>query len=443
MLESKNIIHPDFVKNNIDLQDATTLNPIPFEVAPYQSELLPSPLSEWVQDVSIRANMPADYMAASIIVGTSILICHKTKVHPKQNDDWEVTPNLWGLIIGEPSAGKSPMLKQGLSPINKLDENQLNSPNNKRIFAYDATIEKMGKILSSQDNGILLTRDELNGLFQSLTKKGYENARSFYLESFNGDSEYIFDRVSHDSIRIKNLCISILGGLQPSVLSSLVSPAISGTRNDGLIQRFQIAVWPNKLTNKYVDEKPNKAAKEKVECLFSDLWDYVQSAEKKSLRFSLEAQQLFEQFAMLHDTQTNTDMNPVLEEHFGKYPSLLASLALIFQIIENVNSEIISTTSFKYALKWVEYLASHARKIYGFHQHKRYENANKISQKRTQLMPNFCRRDIEQKSWGGLANKPDIEDAIEILLNHNLIKTVKVATHKTGRKPLMRYEWAE
>lgn len=42
-------------------------------------------------------------------------------IYPKQHDDWMVVPNQWGVIIGRPSAIKTPALKQALLPLRELD----------------------------------------------------------------------------------------------------------------------------------------------------------------------------------------------------------------------------------------------------------------------------------------------------------------------------------
>lgn len=57
-------------------------------------------------------------MAVSTVVG------RKFTIHPKQHDDWTVVPNQWGVIIGRPSAMKTPALKQALLPLRALDSKE-------------------------------------------------------------------------------------------------------------------------------------------------------------------------------------------------------------------------------------------------------------------------------------------------------------------------------
>ncbi len=40
-------------------------------------------------------------------------------------------------------------------------------------------------------------------------------------------------------------CLSVLGGLQPGPLERYLREVFGGRGNDGLLQRFELAVWPD------------------------------------------------------------------------------------------------------------------------------------------------------------------------------------------------------
>ena len=48
------------------------------------------------------------------------LIGRKLAIHPKVNERWPVVPNLWGAVIGPPSAKKSPSIKFAYRPLRNL-----------------------------------------------------------------------------------------------------------------------------------------------------------------------------------------------------------------------------------------------------------------------------------------------------------------------------------
>ena len=39
----------------------------------------------------------------------------------QQRDDWQVVPNLWGLLIGRPGVMKSPAMKEATQPLTRLE----------------------------------------------------------------------------------------------------------------------------------------------------------------------------------------------------------------------------------------------------------------------------------------------------------------------------------
>ena len=66
--------------------------------------------------------------------------------------------------------------------------------------------------------------------------------RAFYLQSFDG-GPYTVDRLGRGEVRIRNLSVSFIGGIQPARLAEL-----HGLTSDGLLQRFiPVLVGPAKF----------------------------------------------------------------------------------------------------------------------------------------------------------------------------------------------------
>jgi hypothetical protein len=86
-------------------------------VEPFIPELLPAAVRDYVLDVADRQQAPPDFAAVTALCGLAAVIGNRIRVRPKQNDDWEVVPNLWGAIIGRPSAMKSPVPVANLIPL--------------------------------------------------------------------------------------------------------------------------------------------------------------------------------------------------------------------------------------------------------------------------------------------------------------------------------------
>jgi Protein of unknown function (DUF3987) len=107
-----------------------------------------------------------------------------------------------------------------------------------RCIINDATPEKVAEILSRDSSGSLMVHDELAGWIGSFERySSSASSRAFFLQSFNGGT-FFKDRVGGGKrdrdaeIRVDNLALSILGGIQPDRLGSL-----GDLTSDGLLQR--------------------------------------------------------------------------------------------------------------------------------------------------------------------------------------------------------------
>ena len=74
-----------------------------------------------------------------------------------------------------------------------------------------------------------------------MDRDDYQSERAFYLEAFNGDGPFTFDRIGRGTIHIPCCTLSMIGGIQPSRISSLVAAAYKGM-SDGIFFTVRFAV---------------------------------------------------------------------------------------------------------------------------------------------------------------------------------------------------------
>jgi hypothetical protein len=118
----------------------------------------------------------------------------------------------------------------------------------RRYITHYATIEKFSDLHVTNPRCMLVVRDEVYGLLLSFENSGHENDRQFYLEAWSGTGSFTTDRVGRGTIHVPSLTLSFIGGIQPGRLRRLIEKATNnGGGDDGLVQRFQVTVWPDRL----------------------------------------------------------------------------------------------------------------------------------------------------------------------------------------------------
>ena len=466
------------------------------EVEPFDAEsMLPPVLGGFVSDVAERMQVPPDFPAASLIVVLAAAVGRRCGIRPKRYDDWLVVPNLWGVVIGRPSVLKSPAgraamqilerlesqaksdydeavaeqkrvrplmdakikaakrlldvaVKQGKDTgvaLEMLEAAEISEPRRRRYVSNDTTVEMLGQLLADNPGGVLIFRDELTGFLRSLEKDGQQAARAFYLEAWTGIGRFTYDRIGRGTIDIEAATVSILGTIQPGKLAPYVRHAVDGGEgDDGLLQRFQVMVWPNLPRDwENVDREPDRVARDRVFEIVRRLASMdVGEDEIPFLKFDDAAQERFDSWREeLENRLRGGDEHPAIESHLAKYRSLVPSLALIFHLCEYGADGAVRLTSLEMAILWAGYLESHARRVYSAAVDGASAAAKTILRRieRDDLVEPFALRDIQRKSWTGLCNKEEIQAAIDMLVEYEHLEAVQPETQKEGRPRAIRY----
>lgn len=472
--------------------------PIPDQmpvVMKFDTALLPDSLRPWIEDVADRMQCPVDFPAVTAILALSSIVGRKLAIRPKRQDNWTVIPNLWGMLVGRPSIMKSPPMKEILKPLKRLSaqaytkyqeewneyvcqskidaiqekavstemakairngqssesyKQQLaelsksQPPIRRRYIVNDVTVEALGVILSQNPYGLLQERDELIGFLKSLERKGQDGARAFYLEAWNGNGHFETDRIGRGNVCINGgLCLSLIGTIQPGPLGSYIHQAVSGGGgDDGFIQRFQLAVWPDDPEDwQIVDRTPDRAAREMA-------WGLYESLDQMSpdscggqrdpfdengvpfLRFDESAQELFYDWMLANENRLRSGSeHPALESHFAKYRSMIPSLALLIHLAHGGQGAVCREATEK-ALGWERYLASHARRIYGRGVDPEIWHAKALAEKilAGQVSSGFSLRDIYNKGWTLLVRRHEVLMAAEYLEELDWIRPEVIET---------------
>ncbi len=131
-----------------------------------------------------------------------------------------------------------------------------------------------------------------------------------------------------------------------------------------------------------------------------------------------------------------------METHLAKYKSLMPSLALIINVVDEGHESIVTKKSAQRAVKWCSYLESHARRIYGPSINISAQSAEEVLNHKTSLPDGFTCRDVQRKGWRGLNRKEQVVGAITKLIECGyLSEIINQPTQEGGRPKSSAYDW--
>jgi hypothetical protein len=463
--------------------------------------LLPEALRVWIIDEAERMPCPPDFIAAAALVALGSIVGARCAMKPKARDSWLIVPNLWGGIVGDPSAKKSPACGAALKPLDRLiakaleahaaaqadyetekvvfdahkdaiegrikeaakkpskgdpasiakelrthGEQAPEAPALRRYKTNDSTVEKLGELLRENPAGLLVLRDELVGLIATWEREGREGERAFFLEAWNGNQSFDTDRIGRGHISIPNLCASIFGGIQPDKLTVYLEQAAHALANDGMLQRFQLLVYPDARRWEWRDRAPDKAARERAFAVFEALADFDpvawgaapadDFAKFPHFCFDDEAQAVFIEWSGdMHRARIPNEDEPLIRQHLAKFDKLFPALALVFHLVDCAAQGIRGSVSKEAALRaaaWCEYLEAHARRCFGLLKDDGLRAAQALAAKleRGALEDGFTLRDVRRNQWRSLTTDDAIQAALDWLEDEDWLRSE--ATGGTG-----------
>ena len=279
----------------------------------------------------------------------------------------------------------------------------------------------------------------MTGFLKDLDRSGREGARAFYLESWNGTGSFTYDRISRGTIDIEACCVSILGTIQPGPLSQYIESASKGgAGDDGLIQRFQLLVWPDPpRVWRNVDRWPDTEARRTARAVFDRLNEIDYAAlgteideDARYLRFDDQGQNLFDEWRSdLENRLRSDELPPALQSHLAKYRSLIPSLALLIHLADSPTGGPVTENALIRACGWGEYLEGHAQRLYSPALDPAMSAARELDRHmlRGDVPNEFAARDIYRKGWR-LLDREGTYKALDIMADYNRVRQVEQLT---------------
>lgn len=262
---------------------------------PFNRDMTPKVILDYAEAVTNGLQVSLEAAIKIAIAALSGVIGKRYQIRPKP--DFLVIPNVSCLIIANPSALKSPLMKAMTAPIYeieqqlaeknqkkweeftgkrerlKIEETELHRelkksdlsparrievtnriieirllqeklPIQERLYVSDVTTEKMMELFQMNPYGLLILWDEIAGLFAIFEKQGREADRKLFLSSMSGDLPHTQDRIGRGTIIAHHMLSTVIGGIQPEVLKSyMYDSLVKGSGEDGFLQRFPLVAY--------------------------------------------------------------------------------------------------------------------------------------------------------------------------------------------------------
>lgn len=398
-------------------------------MTPMDSELIPEPLKGWVLDGTKSIQVPLEYIAFPAIGAFANIVGKRVRGKPIRKGSYFPPTSIWTMGLGEKGTAKTSALNYGSKWLGFINDNineavkmirQKNrvhsimtsskikdaelrlkkakdhdeikellkdldkhkkdlsklDPPEEYFVVQEVTSASLIDIAKHSSRGIVFQNDELASLFSTLNKDYNEDLRSLLLQGYNAEGTYTKKlKGEKEATILKDLSISIIGMVQPSVFAKFFSES-KNQISDGFLDRFQLIFYPDRLKPKRrVPHTCSERDAFRAQQVFCNADLGTPSNATKHTKgfhyfpFSPEAEEEYLETDVLYQNLTHNEADQHMVGFYSKAMRLLVSLAVSFFVMRKMdkpNSEKeIPIGDFELALKWVQFVEKHARKAYG------------------------------------------------------------------------------
>jgi Protein of unknown function (DUF3987) len=331
-------------------------------------------------------NIPVEILVFCLLPILSARIPSETRLLINPGTNYLVPALRWNALIGETGTKKTPVLKALLAPLLSIqkqiatkykeqkdiydkeygvwktekvnDRGEEPTPPAPMIDCYfsDFTIESIGQSISDHpDDSYLVFVDELAGFFKSMD--AYRKAggdRQKWLDLYNAGALKI-NRKGSPTIFCSHTSVSLLGGLQPSVLEQMIKTDESS--EDGLWNRFMFCRLPQAKTAAFSHNSISL-----FDCL-SSLYLNLAAAKPVEHKLSDAAKPLWEAWHDAIEERIMTETSELVRGTYAKVEGVAGRNALIVHRVIAAQGEergsvpdtAISAEVMQIAIEWTQW----------------------------------------------------------------------------------------
>lgn len=341
----------------------------------FEFDDVPAPIARMAKAFHEATGFDPSGVIVAAVVAAAAVIDDRYRLAVRPASEWFESARLWGVLIGGPSAGKSPTIRAASEPIKRMHAeafagwvaaNSDKKPDEREplpcMFTSDATVEALADLLRDNPRGMLLLTEEFAswiGAIDGYGERGGAKGRGEWLQLFDGGPHQIH-RIKRGSSLVPNWGCSVLAACTPSGLRD----QLRKMPDDGLIQRFIPCVMGSPVT---AENGSAQDALRDWEIRLRDMFSATTRDESRAgVRISTTARMVFDAEAreIREGVDALHDLSPPLASHVGKHPGMLARVALTFHVLDARRGDAIERDTMEMAARFMRTVRRHAAALY-------------------------------------------------------------------------------
>ena len=364
-------------------------------------EIFPKSIQSYILECNETLDSSIDYMGCSMLWLISVVIGNSIQIEVKKG--WNETATIWLAVVGKAGLGKTPSIHNIIKPLlsannkeiknyikqsekfeaydklsvkDKKDHEEIHKPIKKQFIANDITIEALVELHQENKNSIGVFKDELAGWFKDMNKYREGSDLEFWLSTWSGKAISLNRKTAKSSFVDKPL-VSVLGGIQPSVLNAFYT---EDNKDNGFMDRMllsypdlSIEVWNDKEMNYETIQWYNDSLISFYETIKHKVVEFDEDGDIKPKIAIIPTESKKEWIRVFNEytsIQNSDDENEYMKSMLPKQKSYLPRFALLinafnsfFDETQKENALVISKEAILSAEKLSKYFIAMAKKI--------------------------------------------------------------------------------
>lgn len=266
------IVHKKLEKADLEKRETPVINKNDLV---FPIEIFPVPIQSYILECKETLDSSIDYMGCSMLWLVSVIVGNSIQIEVKKG--WTETATIWLAVVGKAGLGKTPSIHNIIKPLlmannkeiknyikqsekfeyydklsakEKKDHEEIQRPIKSQFIANDITIEALVELHQENPNSVGVFKDELAGWFKDMNKYREGSDLEFWLSTWSGKAISL-NRKTAKSAFVDKPLVSVLGGIQPSILNSFHT---DDNKDNGFMDRMLLS-YPDLDIEKWNDKE--------------------------------------------------------------------------------------------------------------------------------------------------------------------------------------------